>query len=74
MKNKDDLLFYSNVLEIIKEELKHVYNIKDVTEKKLKYILYKCGYKQENVENASTVANRSYSIDHNIVKYYRYIN
>lgn len=74
MKNKDDLLFYSNVLEIIKEELKHVYNIKDVTEKKLKYILDKCGYKQENVENASTVANRSYSVDPNIVKYYRYIN
>ena len=72
MKNKDDLLFFSSLLEI-KEEIRDVYNIKDVKEKKLKYILDKCGYKNETVDTAATVGNRGYKVDSNVLKYYEYI-
>jgi hypothetical protein len=72
MKNKDDLQFYSSILDVITDEVILYY--KDIRNKKLKNILDKCGFKWENVENCAVTASRGYSLDKNIEKFYTYIN
>ena len=71
MKNKDDLYFYSSLLEVIIDEVPIYY--KDIKNKKLKNILDKCGFKWENVENSTVACSRGYSLDENIKKFYDYI-
>ena len=71
MKNKDDLYFYSSLLDIIIDEVSIYY--KDIRNKKLKNILDKCGFKWENVENSTVTCSRGYSLDENIRKFYDYI-
>ena len=74
MKNKDDLYFYNTVLEIIKSEVLYIYgSIKINKDKKLKYILEKCGFKLENSDNYSVPGNRNYILDDNIREYNGYI-
>ena len=41
--------------------------------KKFKYILEKCGYKQENGTNYYMAGNRSICIDINVLEYYKFI-
>ncbi len=68
MKNKDDLYFYSSVLELpIKQGIEDVYSITYINKnKKLKYILDKCGYKIETSKNYNTPGVRNYIIDENV--------
>jgi hypothetical protein len=72
MKNKDDLQFYSDLLENINSEIFLYYN--DMKDRKLKNILDKCGFKGENSENKLQIGNRGYSLDANIKAFYTYIN
>jgi len=73
MKNKDDLYFYSSLLESITEEILTSYTIKEMNNKKLKYILDRCGYKTDTVNTTFNVAHRGYTISSDVLKYYQYI-
>ena len=73
MKNKDDLAFYTYLTECVTEKIAHAYDIKVLKNKKFKYILEKCGYKQENGTNYYMAGNRSICIDINVLEYYKFI-
>ena len=75
MKNKDDLYFYSSVLELpIKQGIEDVYSITYINKnKKLKYILDKCGYKIETSKNYNTPGVRNYVIDENVKEFNGYV-
>lgn len=74
MKNRDDLTFYTHILETVNTELKDAIPMIIVNRnKKLKYILEKCGYKLENVDTRTIVGDRNYIIEDNIKKYCSYI-
>lgn len=73
MKNKDDLAFYTYLTECVTDKMAHAYNIKVLKNKKFKYILEKCGYKQENGTNYYMAGNRSICIDINVLEYYKFI-
>ena len=74
MRNKDDLYFYNTVLDNVKSEILFSYRAKDVNQnKKLKYILEKCGYKPETGDNWMTPGDRNYILDENVRQYNGYI-
>lgn len=74
MKNKDDLYFYNLLLEQKPEEIKTSYSSISVNKnKKLKYLLEKCGYKLETGTNYSTVGTRNYVIDENVKEFNGYV-
>lgn len=74
MRNKDDLYFYNTVLDNVKSEIYYQYSLKEINKnKKLKYILEKCGYRAETGDNWTTPGDRNYILDENIKQYNGYI-
>ena len=74
MKNRDDMVFLTTLLESVNEEIKNEIPQNKVTvNKKLKYVLEKCGYKLETGDNWKTVGLRNYVVNENIKKYCSYI-
>ena len=72
----DDLHFYNVLLSYGQNEIFDDYNIKTINKnKKLKYILDKCGYKNERMDNdgISTIGHRGYVVNKRIKQYYGYI-
>lgn len=73
MKNRDDLIFLTYVLEVVKEELKDYIPQRIKKNKKIAYVLDKCGYKVENDENSTKAGDRLIYIDKRIKDFYSYI-
>jgi hypothetical protein len=74
MKNRDDLLFYTYMLEVINKEIIDEINPTYVkSNKKIKYVLDKCGYKQETGETRANPGSRNYVIEKNVKDFYSYI-
>jgi hypothetical protein len=72
----DDLHFYNVLLSYGQKEIHDDYTLKTINSNKhLKYILDKCGYKNERITGGSinTVGYRGYVVDANIKQYYGFI-
>lgn len=72
--NNADLDFYNNLLAYGQNEIFDSYSIKSMKKnKKLKNLLQKCGYSYQTKNTFNTVAERVFTIDINIKKYYHLI-
>jgi hypothetical protein len=72
----DDLHFYNVLLEYGQKEIFDEYSKKNIMgNKRLKYILDNCGYKEDNASGAkiTTVGYRGYRVDKNVKEFYGYI-
>lgn len=69
----DDLKFFSTLLEL-EEPLKDSYNPKESNQKKLKYVLEQCGYRQARSNEAMIVGERPFFIERTIKDCSQYIN
>ena len=69
---QEDIYFYNSLLERGQVEILESYLTKDVN-KKLKYILDKCGYFYESINNFSSLGQRYYKINDDIKTYYQFI-
>ena len=72
--NSDYLQFFNNLISLGQVDIFDDYKFKTIkNDKKLKYILDKCGYKNSNVFGILNIGDRSFCIDPRVKKYFNYI-
>lgn len=72
--DKDALSFYNSVLSFGQNKINDNYKIYEINhDNQLKYLLENCGYRHMKKDEYNIIGQRSFIIDNNIKKYFKYI-